>query len=338
MKYFLIPLFFIGFAGSAFADSTIPTSTLSEVDYTAATFADQYRELLQKGGQRVSVLIQVVGEPESTDPDKRAKEIRNLQSSVLKFLSFSNGVNIVSNPQKNEITGQIYPHWIEILESRNDVISVTILGQFELSDGKAIAPLKQMKQGIPFSKIVCNDNLELIKKYNGSPSCVKPETKQKLIERGWAVDASVIDSFEDCVAAGNPVMESYPRQCRTSDGKHFVEEISSLDVIINGDSQVRRGTTHTLEIQVLRDEVPIPGAQVFIDIEDYGEDLIKEFNGYTNSQGILIFSWEIPQSFDDIETLLAFVDVTDDISSKTELFKFQVYCLPTEQNCKVEGN
>ena len=34
-----------------------------------------------------------------------------------------------------------------------------------------------------------------------------------------------VNSFEDCAAAGNPVMESYPRQCRTEDGRHFVEEI-----------------------------------------------------------------------------------------------------------------
>ena len=39
--------------------------------------------------------------------------------------------------------------------------------------------------------------------------------------------SSLIDSFEDCVAAGNPVMESYPRQCRTSDGRNFVEDINS---------------------------------------------------------------------------------------------------------------
>ncbi|KFM17965.1 hypothetical protein AAA799P11_01278 [Marine Group I thaumarchaeote SCGC AAA799-P11] len=38
---------------------------------------------------------------------------------------------------------------------------------------------------------------------------------------------SVIDSFEECVSAGNPVMESHPRQCRTTDGKHFVEKINS---------------------------------------------------------------------------------------------------------------
>ena len=35
-----------------------------------------------------------------------------------------------------------------------------------------------------------------------------------------------IDSFEECVSAGNPVMESHPRQCRTTDGKHFVEKIN----------------------------------------------------------------------------------------------------------------
>jgi len=36
---------------------------------------------------------------------------------------------------------------------------------------------------------------------------------------------SEINSFEDCINAGYPAMESYPRQCRTDDGKHFVEEV-----------------------------------------------------------------------------------------------------------------
>jgi len=111
-----------------------------------------------------------------------------------------------------------------------------------------------------------------------------------------------------------------------------------LQIKVVGENQVRRGTTQSIEIQVVRGSSPIEGARVFIDIEDYGEDLIKEFDGYTNSEGYFVFSWEIPQSFDDVETLLAFIDVTDGISSKTELFKFQVYCLPGEKNCKAEGN
>lgn len=36
-----------------------------------------------------------------------------------------------------------------------------------------------------------------------------------------------VTSFAECVAAGNPVMESYPRQCNTKDGKHFTEDIGN---------------------------------------------------------------------------------------------------------------
>jgi hypothetical protein len=35
-------------------------------------------------------------------------------------------------------------------------------------------------------------------------------------------------TFEDCVAAGFSVMESYPRQCRTDDGVTFIEEIKDI--------------------------------------------------------------------------------------------------------------
>lgn len=34
-----------------------------------------------------------------------------------------------------------------------------------------------------------------------------------------------ITSFDECVAAGYPVLESYPRQCRPPDGRNFVEDI-----------------------------------------------------------------------------------------------------------------
>lgn len=118
----------------------------------------------------------------------------------------------------------------------------------------------------------------------------------------------------------------------------FRYDSSELEVEVTGEKLVRRGTTHIIEIQVNRDQIPVDGAQVFISIEDYGEDIIREFNGRTNQQGHFVFSWEIPKKFDDIKTLLAFVDITDGISSKTELFKFNVYCLPGEKHCKVKGN
>ncbi len=37
----------------------------------------------------------------------------------------------------------------------------------------------------------------------------------------------MIESFEACVAAGMPVMESFPKQCRTEDGQLFVEDIGN---------------------------------------------------------------------------------------------------------------
>ncbi len=47
---------------------------------------------------------------------------------------------------------------------------------------------------------------------------------------------NVIDSFDDCINAGNPAMESHPRQCRDSEsGKTFVEVIQypwQLDGIV----------------------------------------------------------------------------------------------------------
>ena len=40
---------------------------------------------------------------------------------------------------------------------------------------------------------------------------------------------SKISNFEECAAAGYPVGESYPRQCWTPVGKHFVEDIVNLN-------------------------------------------------------------------------------------------------------------
>lgn len=45
---------------------------------------------------------------------------------------------------------------------------------------------------------------------------------QRLVQKAVPVE---INSFEDCVKAGYPVAESYPRQCHTPDGRRFVEKI-----------------------------------------------------------------------------------------------------------------
>lgn len=95
-------------------------------------------------------------------------------------------------------------------------------------------PLKQIMHGIEPAAVKCNEGLDLIIKNDNSPACVKPETVDKLYQRNWGgapppcckpTMVSSATNFEECIAEGNPAMESYPRQCRTIDGKHFVESI-----------------------------------------------------------------------------------------------------------------
>jgi len=52
--------------------------------------------------------------------------------------------------------------------------------------------------------------------------CIMPKIT---IYESLQIQFSEINSFDECLTAGNPAMESYPRQCRTADGKHFVEQI-----------------------------------------------------------------------------------------------------------------
>ena len=187
--YFLLPLIFAIVFSNAYADSTIPSSkSNSDNAFTAATFADKYKDMLSTTGKRVSVVITVAGESENTNPSKRAKEIRYLQSYVLKFLSFSNAVNVVSDQQKNEITAQIHTELIPILEKRRDVISVTVLEEIQeitKEELDQLPPKKQQHEGRGIDEIQCKPDYILMVKSNGDPACVKVRSSEKLILRGW---------------------------------------------------------------------------------------------------------------------------------------------------------
>lgn len=56
---------------------------------------------------------------------------------------------------------------------------------------------------------------------HGNPSSPMPKTVCGDNEK------KAIKSFEECAAAGNPVMESYPRQCRAQSGEAFTEDIGN---------------------------------------------------------------------------------------------------------------
>jgi hypothetical protein len=55
-------------------------------------------------------------------------------------------------------------------------------------------PLKQFKSGIPSEQISCKEGLEIaLKKNNWHPLCLTPDTKEKLIQRGWAEPATIVE-------------------------------------------------------------------------------------------------------------------------------------------------
>ncbi|MEO9277056.1 MAG: hypothetical protein ABI340_04675 [Nitrososphaera sp.] len=56
-----------------------------------------------------------------------------------------------------------------------------------------LSPLKQFQSGISLQHIQCYDGLELIlKSSDGSPACVKSDTVQILIERGWGMMPNLV--------------------------------------------------------------------------------------------------------------------------------------------------
>ena len=101
--------------------------------YTASKFVSDYGEDLSKG-QKIKVLVNVRGEPESENPAKRAKEIRQLQSAVLKFCNFAGATNVKSDTWNNEFTAMVTTSLSQILEERSDVISVEVIESSSVPD------------------------------------------------------------------------------------------------------------------------------------------------------------------------------------------------------------
>ncbi len=94
--------------------------------YTASKFVSDYGYELSEG-QKIKILVKVKGESESEDPVKRAKEIRFLQSAVLKFCNFAGATNVKTDTWNNEFTAIVTTSLAQVLEQRSDVISLQVI-------------------------------------------------------------------------------------------------------------------------------------------------------------------------------------------------------------------
>jgi hypothetical protein len=81
-----------------------------------------------------------------------------------------------------------YPVSTKNIQSDEYTATINITKYVELHDDVStvtgLPPLKQVKLGQEPS---CKPGLVMVTKYNGTPACVKPQTREKLIERGWAL-------------------------------------------------------------------------------------------------------------------------------------------------------
>ncbi|HSB57019.1 MAG TPA: hypothetical protein VLD38_04320 [Nitrosopumilaceae archaeon] len=89
-------------------------------------------------------------------------------------------------------TVQTEPTLEELLEKARN----TIVPAETVVDSNS-PPLKQFKAGFFLNEIKCKKDFEFVlKSSNNLPACVKPETKLKLIERGWANPGESISSVD----------------------------------------------------------------------------------------------------------------------------------------------
>lgn len=177
-------------------------SISSELKYQNGTVADLYGGAIVLTGSGGSETLKPntstflrVWAPDSSKPPYLhlipsflvAKESGNFTITSMTDISYSS--NKTSEYNNGTITLWSKPLHITILSEKH-MENKTDLSQSKIPEfpfANHLSPLKQFKSGITLDKIQCNDDLKLILKSNdNSPTCVKSDSKIKLIERGWA--------------------------------------------------------------------------------------------------------------------------------------------------------
>lgn len=113
---------------------------------------------------------------------------------------------------------------------------------WECADSETIfdidSPLKQIKSGITIDEIKCKNGLVIVaKSINNSPACVKPETKAKLIERGWTDNITKHDVYFLTVNGGYDIPYSISGAILSS----ITADIDKSELVIKLDNSTDGG-------------------------------------------------------------------------------------------------
>ena len=135
---------------------------------------------------------------------------------------------------------------------QNETINTNSLGPTWVSP-KIESPLKQFKSGTSAKSIVCGEGLILvIKADDGSPACVKLQTAQKLVERGWGTLKTIVTQNQSSVVnQESSTKESIriitePGQSNGIGKNGFVDATSTIEIIFDNFKQ----TASPLIIQI----------------------------------------------------------------------------------------
>lgn len=123
------------------------------------------------------------------------------------------------------------------------------------------SPLEQLRFGIDSHNVVCKQDLQLvIKSEDGSPACVKPDTKTQLLKIGWAVPGPKDFGYNP----GRGPLTSHDPQ---SNGMnyHGLPRVNGVTIFYNGTTlsdnmvfYVKKGQNMTLMLDVISNSVNIP--------------------------------------------------------------------------------
>ncbi|QLH06777.1 hypothetical protein [Nitrosopumilus ureiphilus] len=169
MKYFAILLILIGFTGIVFAEEIpIEIQTQNDINLIISGTILNYKD-----DQRISILIK-------NELDKPI--------FVSQLITNQTGYFSLNVTRQGILWDTAESFTVKAFRtSIHD--EVTPLGLMKSNSTKIIAPLKQINLGLESYDVMCNSNLLLIQKYDGSSACVKEQTILKLINRGWTAES-----------------------------------------------------------------------------------------------------------------------------------------------------
>ena len=119
------------------------------------------------------------------------------------------------------------------------------------NDSNLLSPLKQFRSGISLDEIQCRDSLTLVTKHDGSPACIKPETRSKLVQRDW-----IKFQFSFCGADGIDALGNLNQSNSTHTWDENYCEWKKIDRIFGLDQEQKV----QLQIEKILDNCNVGGA------------------------------------------------------------------------------